>query len=64
VPDRFRAADLTDTYLGRYIRVSGHAGTLRAAYVDAEYVQLLLDDGNGSVTTPVVGAGAPVALLD
>jgi hypothetical protein len=63
VPDRLRADGLTDTHLGRYVRVSGHTGTLRAVYVDKDYVQLLLDDG-GPPLTPVVGAGAAVALLD
>lgn len=64
MPDVFRAADLTDDHVGRRIRVGGHEGVLRSVYVDEEFVQLLLDAPGTSPLVPIVGAGAPVDLLD
>lgn len=64
MPDVLRAADLDDDHVGRVIRVGGHEGILRSVYVDEEFVQLLLVVPSGFPIVPIVGAGAPVDLLD
>jgi hypothetical protein len=64
VPDRFRAADLTDAHYGRRIRVDGHVGVLLAVtHIDDSLVQVLLVNG-GPPSVPIVGAGVPVTFLD
>jgi hypothetical protein len=64
VPDVFRAADLDDDHVGRLLRVGGHEGVLGSVYVDDDFVQILLVVPGGSPIVPIVGAGAPVDLLD
>jgi hypothetical protein len=64
MPDLLRAADLADAHVGRRVRVGGHEGILRSVYVDDEFVQLLLVVPGASPLVPIVGAGAPVDLLD
>lgn len=64
MPEQLRASDLTDDHLRRRIRVDGHEGILHAhRQIDDAYVQLILDVGD-SAQVPIVGAGAPVELLD
>jgi hypothetical protein len=66
VPDRLRACDLRDDHLHRRIRVDGHVGVLHAyRQIDDAYVQLVLSPSVGMPpVVPIVGAGAPVDLLD
>lgn len=65
VPDQFRAANLNDSHVLRRIRVDGHEGVLHAVtHIDDQFVQLLLVDDGRPPIVPIVGAGAPVELLD
>jgi hypothetical protein len=65
VPDRLRACDLRDDHLYRRIRVDGHVGVLHAyRQIDDAYVQLVIGPDGMPPLVPIVGAGAPVELLD
>jgi hypothetical protein len=60
-----RVADLTHEHVGLRIRTGGHEGILGAiTHRDDEWSQLLLLVEGMPPLLPIVGAGAPVDLID